>query len=271
MPLRTPEQILVMRRAGLVVAEALDAVRAQIRPGMTTAEVDAVAAGVIAERGATSNFLGYHGFPATCCISVNDEVVHGIPGERVLEPGDLVSVDCGAIVDGWHGDAAITVVVGGDGHTDPADAAVNEVTEQALWEGIRALRPGERLHDVGAAVQDYVEAQEASRGLTFGILDGYTGHGIGTEMHMEPTVYNERVRERGPKVRPGLTVAIEPMITLGTHESHELDDDWTVVTDDGSRGAHWEHTVAVTDGGLWVLTAADGGAAQLGDRYAPLD
>lgn len=269
--MRSPEQILAMRRAGVVVADALEAVREAIRAGMTTAEVDAVAARLIAERGATSNFLGYHGFPATCCISVNDEVVHGIPGSRVLEAGDLISVDCGAIVDGWHGDAAITVVVDGPDAASEADLAVNEVTEQALWEGIAALRPGERLYEVGAAVQDYVEAQERARGRTFGILDGYTGHGIGTEMHMEPTVYNERVRERGPKVRTGLTVAIEPMITLGTHESHELDDEWTVVTDDGSRGAHWEHTVAVTEGGLWVLTAVDGGRARLGDRYAPLD
>lgn len=271
LPAKTPDQVRTMRRAGLVVRQALDAVAAELAPGRTTGHLDTVAARVIEQAGATPSFLGYHGFPGVVCVSVNDEVVHGIPGERVLEAGDLVSVDCGAIVDGWHGDAAFTAVVGGEAAARPEDLELNAVTEDALWAGIRALHPGERLHEVGAAVQDLVEAEAARRGRTFGILDGYTGHGIGTEMHQEPSVYNERVRERGPKVRVGATIAIEPMITLGTHESHELDDDWTVVTDDGSRGAHWEQTVAVTPGGLWVLTAADGGEARLGDRYAPLD
>ncbi|YAL83933.1 type I methionyl aminopeptidase [Dermacoccaceae bacterium W4C1] len=271
LPVRSTEQLLTMRRAGLVVAEALAAATQRIEAGMTTAQVDAIAEGVIEAAGARSNFKGYYGFPAVSCISVNDETVHGIPGPRVLEDGDLVSIDCGAIVEGWHGDSAVTVVVGGEDAARPQDLDLSRATEDALWAGILALRDGERLHDVGAAVQDCIEAQAVQRGRTFGILDGFTGHGIGTEMHESPSVYNERVRERGPKVRVGNTVAIEPIVTLGTHESHELDDGWTVKTDDGSRGAHWEHTVAVTPGGLWVLTAHDGGASRLGDRYAPLD
>lgn len=271
LPAKTPEQVRTMRRAGLVVRAALDEVAAVLEPGRTTGQLNELAAAVIEGHGATPSFLGYYGFPGVICVSVNDEVVHGIPGSRRLEAGDLVSVDCGAIVDGWHGDAALTAVVGGEAAARPEDLALNAITEASMWDGIRALHEGERLHAVGAAVQDRVEHEARARGMTFGILDGYTGHGIGTEMHQEPSVYNERVRERGPVVREGATVAIEPMVTLGTHQSHELDDEWTVVTDDGSRGSHWENTVAVTAGGLWVLTAADGGEAQLGDRYAPLD
>lgn len=271
LPVKTPDQIRTMRRAGLVVRAALDEVDAAIEPGRTTAELNALATRVIEGHGATPSFLGYYGFSGVICVSVNDEVVHGIPGERVLQAGDLISIDCGAIVDGWHGDAAFTTVVGGEAAARPEDLQLNEVTEASMWDGIRALRDGGRLHDVGAAVQDRVEAEAKARGLTFGILDGYTGHGIGTEMHQEPAVYNERVRERGPVVREGATIAIEPMITLGTHESHELGDEWTVVTEDGSRGSHWENTVAVTPGGLWVLTAADGGETELGERCAPLD
>lgn len=271
LPVKTPDQVRAMRRAGLVVRAALDEVGDALTPGRTTADLNDVAVAVIKGNGAKPSFLGYYGFPAVICVSVNDEVVHGIPGSRVLQAGDLVSVDCGAIVDGWHGDAAFTAVVGGDAAGRAQDVELNAVTESAMWDGIRALRDGGRLHEVGAAVQDRVEHEAAARGLRLGILDGYTGHGIGTEMHQEPAVYNERVRERGPVVRAGATVAIEPMITLGSHESRELDDEWTVITEDGSRGSHWEQTVAVTEGGLWVLTAADGGAAQLGDRYAPLD
>lgn len=260
-----------MRRAGLVVAHALAAVREAVAEGVTTAQLDEVSARVIRESGATPSFLGYYGFPATICVSVNDEVVHGIPGERVLRDGDLVSVDCGAIVDGWHGDSAITVVVGGDSAARPEDLVLSRVTEDALWAGILALQDGGHLHAVGEAVEDCVTEGARREQLTLSILDGYTGHGIGTEMHQDPSVHNEHVPGRGPKVRVGATVAIEPMVTLGTHESHELDDEWTVVTDDGSRGAHWEHTVAVTPGGLWVLTAEDGGRARLGHRFAPLD
>lgn len=271
LPVKSPDQVRAMRRAGLVVRAALDEVGAALEAGRTTGDLDALASAVIDGHGATPSFLGYYGFPGVICVSVNDEVVHGIPGQRVLQAGDLVSVDCGAIVDGWHGDAAFTAVVGGADAARPADLELNAVTELAMWDGIRALDDGARLHEVGAAVQGRVEREAEARGLRFGLLDGYTGHGIGTEMHQEPAVYNERVRERGPVVHEGATVAIEPMVTLGTHESHELEDEWTVVTEDGSRGSHWENTVAVTDGGLWVLTAADGGAAQLGERYAPLD
>ena len=270
---KTPEQILLMRRAGLVVGECLQLLAEAVRGGMTTGQLDAIAEEFIRGQGAVPSFLGYYGFPATLCVSVNDEVVHGIPGERVLHDGDLVSIDCGAIVDGWHGDSAITVVVGSESAARPEDLQLSAATRRALWAGIAALRPGIGIYQLGGVIEDSARASGRADGRHYGILDGYTGHGIGTQMHMEPTVYNERVRPKGPQVRVGATVAIEPMLTLGTHESHELDDEWTVVTEDGSRAAHWEHTVAVTDGGLWVLTAIDGGAADLaevGATYAPL-
>lgn len=269
--LKDAEQIRAMRVAGLVVADALAAVRSAARPGVTTGELDAVAAGVIAAAGATPSFVGVDGgygappYPATTCISVNDEIVHGIPGDRVLAPGDVVSVDCGAIVAGWHGDSAITLVLD---PADPADLALMETTEAAMWAGIAALAGAERLGDVGDAVQ--ATARAATQ--RYGVVQEYTGHGIGREMHEAPTVLNYRSRERGPRVRPGLCVAIEPMLTRGTRATHQLDDGWTVVTVDGSRAAHWEHTVAVTAGGLWVLTAPDGGAerlAALGVTVAP--
>jgi methionyl aminopeptidase len=263
---KSPEQVLLMRRAGLVVAEALDAVRERATPGVTTAQLDAVAAEVIADHHAAASFLGYHGYPATLCVSVNDEVVHGIPGARVLEPGDVVSIDCGAIVDGWHGDSAITVVLDG-AEQDDVDLAAT--TEQAMWSGIAALAAAERLGAVGEAVEDVVDAAEAAGlngGVRYGLVEEYVGHGIGTAMHQPPDVPNFRSRDRGPRVRPGLCVAIEPMVVRGQRFTQVLDDDWTVVTSDGSRASHWEHTVAVLDGGLWVLTAADGGARELGAR-----
>lgn len=263
---KTPDQIRVMRRAGLVVAEMLAAARAAIRPGITTGELDALARAVLAEAGATSNFLGYHGFPATLCVSVNDEVVHGIPGERVLAEGDVVSVDGGAVVDGWHGDSAFSVVVGPAGE---ADHALVTACEDALWAGIAALSTAQRLGDVGAAIEDAVAAAGP-----YAIVKEYVGHGIGTAMHQAPEVLNYRTRERGPRVRPGLCVAIEPMIAMGERHTRVLDDDWTVVTLDGSRAAHAEHSVAVLDGGVWVLTAPDGGAERLealGARVASLD
>ncbi|NNG39040.1 type I methionyl aminopeptidase [Flexivirga sp. ID2601S] len=274
LPVKTPEQILLMRRAGLVVGRCLELLAGRAAAGMTTGELDRVAEEFIRDQGATPSFLGYQGFPGSLCVSVNEQVVHGIPGDRPLADGDLVSIDCGAIVDGWHGDAAITLVVGGDAAARPEDVALSAATRRALWAGIGALRPGIGIYELGGVIQDSVEASELEDELTYGIVDGYTGHGIGTSMHMEPTVYNERVRPRGPIVRTGATVAIEPMVTLGTHASRELDDEWTVVTEDGSRAAHWEHTVAVTDGGLWVLTAVDGGAAdlaQVGAAYGPLE
>lgn len=255
--LKTPEQILKMREAGLLTHAALESVRAALRPGVTPAELDAVGAEVIRAGGGTSNFLGYHGYPATLCISVNEVVVHGIPGDRPLEEGDVVSVDGGAVVDGWHGDSAFTAIVGEP--REPGDVELVETTRQALWAGIAALDARGRVGDVGAAVEDAV-------GGRLGIVDGYTGHGIGTAMHMAPDVLNHRDRDKGPKVRPGMVLAIEPMCTRGGVDTDVLADEWTVVTSDGTRAAHWEHTVAVLEEGLWVLTAPDGGAAELGAR-----
>ncbi|WP_182112022.1 MULTISPECIES: type I methionyl aminopeptidase [unclassified Actinotalea] len=255
---KTADQVQAMRRAGLVVADAHAAVREAVRPGLTTADLDQIAAAVIRDAGATPSFLGYHGYPATLCVSVNDEIVHGIPGSRVLEPGDVVSVDCGAVVDGWHGDAAFTVVLD---DADPADVALSETTERAMWAGIAALATGERLAVVGDAVEDVV----ASAPVTYGIVQEYVGHGIGTAMHQPPEVLNYRARDKGPKLRPGLCVAIEPMLTRGSRLTEVLEDDWTVVTEDGSRAAHWEHTVAIGPEGIWVLTAADGGAERLAE------
>lgn len=264
---KTAEQMRWMRRAGLVVADALDAVLAAVRPGVTTGELNALAEDVIRGAGATPSFLGYQGYPATLCISVNEEVVHGIPGARALLAGDLVSVDCGAIVDGWHGDAAFSVVVpGADGEPDAGDAALVAVTEESLWHGIAAIVDGERLNAVGAAIEDHV-------GDRFGIVEGYGGHGIGTSMHQDPHVLNYRTRDRGPRMRPGLCLAIEPMLTAGEADTRVMPDHWTVVTRDGSRAAHWEHSVALTPAGPWVLTARDGGVealAALGVRAAPL-
>ena len=271
---KTPEQVLVMRRAGLVVADALAAVRDRAVAGVTTAELDAVAAAVIDDAGALPSFLGYDGYPARICVSVNDEVVHGIPGPRVLEPGDVVSIDCGAIVDGWHGDSAITVVLDG---ADPHDVDLAQTTERAMWAGIAALAGAERLGAVGEAVEDVVDAAEAAGlngGLRYGLVEEYVGHGIGTAMHQPPDVPNFRRRDRGVRLRPGLCVAVEPMVVRGARHTQVLEDDWTVVTDDGSRASHWEHTVAILDDGIWVLTAPDGGAARLaalGVAVAPLD
>lgn len=260
---KTLEQVRVMRRAGLVVAAALDAVRASVRPGVTTDDLDAVAARVIREAGATSNFLGYHGFPRTVCASVNEQVVHGIPGPTVLEPGDLLSIDCGAVVDGWHGDAAFSVLVPGQDGSDVAaraDHDLVEATEESLWRGIAALQVGEPLGRVGEAVDDFVTRECGGR---YGLVEEYTGHGIGTAMHQPPDVLNYRAQGRTPKVRVGLCVAVEPMLTAGSPRARVLDDEWTVVTVDGSRAAHAEHSVAVLEDGLFVLTDPDGGRARL--------
>ncbi|MGY4643415.1 methionyl aminopeptidase [Cellulomonas sp. URHB0016] len=270
---KTPDQVAVMRRAGLVVADALAAVREHVVVGTTTADLDAVAARVIAESGATPSFLNYDGYPATLCVSVNDEIVHGIPGSRVLEEGDVVSIDCGAIVDGWHGDSAITVLVG---DADPEDVALVATTERAMWAGIAALARNDRLGAVGEAVEDVVDAALAAglnEGRRYGVVQEYVGHGIGTSMHQPPDVLNYRTRDRGPRVRPGLCVAVEPMVVRGSRMTEVLEDEWTVVTEDGSRACHWEHTVAVLEDGIWVLTAVDGGAsalAELGVEVAPL-
>ena len=270
---KTPDQILRMRKAGLVVGQTLQLMAQTVRPGMTTKQLDELAEEHIRGSGATPSFLGYHGFTGSLCTSVNDEVVHGIPGSRVLAEGDLISIDCGAIVDGWHGDAAISVIVGGRDAGRPADLALIDATEDSMWAGIAALSVGESLYAVGAGVEDSIVASGDRDGHDYGIVEEYVGHGIGTEMHMDPQVPNYRVRDRGPTVRSGVTVAIEPMVTLGSAETRVLQDDWTVVTTDQSRAAHWENTVAVTDDGLWVLTALDGGKERLeaaGAAYAPL-
>jgi methionyl aminopeptidase len=276
---KTLEQVLLMRQAGLVVADALDAVRAALQPGVTTAQLDALAETVIRDAGATPNFLGYQGYPATLCISVNDEVVHGIPGKRVIREGDVVSVDGGAIVSGWHGDSAFTTVLpGADGAVDPRDQALCDVTEAAMWRGIAAMSRAERLVEIGAAIEDWVEAGSTATatgspadGTTakspgagrYGLVEDYGGHGIGTQMHQEPHVLNYRTRDRGPRLRTGMCLAIEPMVTLGNPEVRTLPDAWTVVTKDGSRAAHWEHSSALLEDGVWVLTARDGGVAAL--------
>ncbi len=254
-----------MRRAGLVVHDALTAVQAAIKPGVTTYELDRTAAAVIAAAGARPSFLGYGEppFPGVVCASVNSEVVHGVPGPTVLATGDLVSIDCGAIVEGWHGDAAFTAVVGGDHAADDRDRALLGVTEEALWQGIAALRVGGRLGEVANAIDDHVTDDPAAGGRPWGLVEGYTGHGIGTAMHEPPEVLNHRSKERGIRVKPGLCVAVEPMVTAGSAETRELADGWTVVTMDGGRAAHFEHTVAVLHDGLWVLTAPDGGAERL--------
>lgn len=245
---KTPAQLEVMRAAGLVVARTLELLAESLAPGVTTAELDGIAREHILAQNATSNFWGYHGFPAVICTSVNDEVVHGIPGTRPLADGDLVSIDCGAVVEGWHGDAAITLPVGKV--ASAADAELMRVTEAALWRGIAAATPGARVGDVGWAIQQFVEAESP-----FGIVEGYTGHGIGSAMHMPPDVPNFGRPAHGPKLRPGMVIAIEPMITAGDPATHLLADGWTVATDDGSRAAHFEHTVAITSDGPWVLTA----------------
>lgn len=264
---KTAEQITLMRQAGLVVADALDAVRAALRPGATTGELDRIAEDVIRSAGAVPSFLGYQQFPATSCISVNEEIVHGIPGGRRIAAGDVVSVDCGAILAGWHGDAAFTTIVPPpDAGSGEEDAELVEVTRRSMWAGIAAMVEGERLNAVGAAVEDLV-------GDRFGIVEGYGGHGIGTAMHQDPHVLNYRTRDRGPRMKAGLCIAIEPMLTAGDPGTRVLADEWTVVTKDGSRAAHWEHSVALTEGGPWVLTARDGGVgelAALGVRANPL-
>lgn len=262
---KTPDQVRLMRRAGLVVAQSLAAVAAAARPGVTTRELDAIGADVIRAAGATPSFLGYSGYPATLCVSVNEEIVHGIPGDRRLEPGDVVSVDCGAIVEGWHGDSAITVVLAGG---DPLDIELMDTTEDAMWAGVAALATSERLGGVGDAVEDVVDAAQvagANASVPYGVIEEYVGHGIGTAMHQPPDVLNYRTRDRGPRLRPGMCLAVEPMLVRGSPRTRELSDGWTVVADDGSRAAHWEHTVAILPDGIWVLTALDGGAQRLAD------
>ena len=235
-----------MRAAGRIVAEMHQAIRTAARPGVTTLYLDRIARDVLTSRNATSNFLGYHGFPAVICASVNDEVVHGIPNERPLRDGDIVSIDCGAIVNGWHGDAAFTMAVGA---IDDDAQRLIDAAERALAAAVAAMQPGGHLGDVGAAVESVVTA------AGYGSPRDYCGHGIGRAMHEEPDVENRGRRGKGPRLEPGVVLAIEPMlIASGRDDVLVLDDDWTVVTADGSLAAHTEHTVLVTNQGPEILT-----------------
>jgi methionyl aminopeptidase len=257
--IKTPAQIARMYAAGQVVARTLAALADAVRPGVTTAELDSIAEREIRSAGAVPSFLGYCGYPASICASVNEQVVHGIPSDRQrLRTGDVISIDCGAILDGWHGDAAISV---GVGEIDPADQALLDACEASMWAGIAQAVAGRRLGDISHAVERSVQASG-----DYGLIREYTGHGIGTEMHMDPPVRNYGPPGQGPRLLTGMALAIEPMITRGGREVAELDDGWTVVSVDGSRAAHFEHTVAVTADGPWVLTALEGAESAAAER-----
>lgn len=250
---RTPGELDAMEAAGRIVGRALIAARDAAVPGATTADLDEIVEQLIRDSGAVPSFKGYEGFPASICASVNDVVVHGIPGSStVLAEGDLVSVDCGAILDGWHGDSAWSFGVGG---LDPRVQALNDATREVLAEGMRAMRPGNRLTDVSHALETATRRAEERHGVSLGIVDGYGGHGIGREMHEWPFLANEGKGGKGPKLQVGSVLAIEPMLILGGEtDTRTLSDDWTVVTVDGAPAAHWEHTVAVTADGPRILT-----------------
>ena len=266
--IKTPEQIEKMRVAGLLVGQTLELLRRSVRAGVTTAELDAIAEDNIRSHGGSPSFQGYGHppFPGSICASVNDEVVHGIPGARVLADGDLISIDCGAIVDGWHGDAAITVPVG---EVNADLQQLMDVTEAAMWAGFAAARLGGRVTDISHAVESHVRAQRHPSGGSYGILEDYTGHGIGTAMHQPPNVPNYGRPGRGAKLERGLALAVEPMVTLGSKHTLLAEDDWTIVTADGSWAAHFEHTFTLTSDGPWVLTAVDGGKAKLNELGVP--
>ena len=250
--LKSPDELDAMRAAGGLVAGTLAAVIELARPGVSTKELDALAEQTIRDAGAVPSFLGYHGYPASICASVNEQIVHGIPsGSQVLADGDLVSVDCGAILEGWHGDAAVTILVGA---VSDADRALSAACEAALHAGIAAVRPGDRLSDISYAVQTASEEAGKRDGVSYGIVAEYGGHGIGTSMHMDPFLPNFGDPGQGPRLVPGMALAVEPMLTAGDPETRELEDGWTVVTADGSRAVHWEHTVAITEDGPRVLT-----------------
>lgn len=259
-----------MREAGLVVAATLDRVIAAAAPGVSPAQLDEIARESMAEAGATPSFLGYEGFPSAICVSVNEAVIHGIPDGRPLREGDVLSVDCGAIVDGWHSDSARSVVIGAP---NPGDAELVQLTEQAMWDGIAALDGARRVDAVAHAVESAVADARERNGAPYGIVEEYVGHGVGSQMHQAPDVPNCVLPGRSARVRPGMCVAVEPMITRGGAEVVVCEDDWTVLTADGTRAAHFEHTVAIREDGLFVLSAPDGGEAELtarGARFAPL-
>ncbi|HYF45402.1 MAG TPA: type I methionyl aminopeptidase [Acidimicrobiales bacterium] len=246
---KSPEELAIMRKAGRVVAEMHARIREAVRPGVTTAQLDAIGREVIERNGARSNFLGYHGFPAVICTSPNSMIVHGIPSTTcVLEEGDIISIDCGAIVQGWHGDAAFTM---GVGQISSEAEKLIRVTEEALWAGIAQMVEGNRISDIGHAVQTVAE------GAGFSVVREYVGHAIGTAMHEKPEVPNYGEPGRGPKLRVGHVFAVEPMVNVGGRETRLLADGWSVVTADGSLSAHCEHTIAITDDGPEVFTVLD--------------
>lgn len=265
--IKSRQEILLMREAGLVVARTLEKLRVEARAGMTTKDLDEIAESSIRGEGAIPSFLNYGqhfgqpGFQGSICASVNDEVVHGIPGPRVLKDGDLLSIDCGAILDGWHGDSAITVPIG---EVAPEALELSRVCEASLWAGLAAAQLGGRLTDISHAVEAEVRRHTGPYG-EYGIVDNYGGHGIGTDMHQAPHLLNWGRPGRGQRLVKGLALAVEPMVTLATPDTRVLGDEWTVVTADGRYAAHWEHTVAITEDGPWVLTAFDGGVAKLAE------
>jgi len=244
---KKPEEIDKMRLAGKVVAEIHEQIRAAIKPGVSTLDLDKISRDVIERRGARSNFLGYNGFPATICASPNDMIVHGIPDGYVLKEGDIISVDCGAIIDGWHGDAAFTV---GVGEVSPVAAELMRVTEESLWAGVKQMIDGNRIGDIGNAVQGIAET------AGFSVVKEYVGHAIGRAMHEEPQVPNYGAAGTGPKLRTGMVFAVEPMVNEGSADTKVLRDGWSVVTADGRLSAHFEHTIAITEDGPEVLTIA---------------
>ena len=255
--IKTLEQLKSMRKAGLVVADTLKLVKQSAQIGMTTLDLNEIAVTNLAKHGAKSSFLGYHGFPAVICASVNEEVVHGIPNKRKLISGDVLSIDFGAIIDDWHGDAAISF---GLGEVDPADQKLMDVCEESMWRGIAAGKKGGKLTDISAAIEGYINSQGK-----YGILREYGGHGIGSAMHQEPHILNFGPAGNGPELVVGMALALEPMITRGNERTKVLSDDWTVVSHDSSKGAHFEHTYTIApDGKAFVLTALDGGKEQLG-------
>jgi methionyl aminopeptidase len=263
--IKSRDEIALMRQAGIVVGNTLATLRDAVRPGMSTADLDEIARECLATAGATSSFLGYHGFPATVCTSINDQIVHGIPGgAHVLRDGDVVSIDFGAIIEGYHGDAAITV---GVGEIAPELEELLRVTEESLWHGMAAARLGGRLIDISRAIETYIRSQPHPLGGSWGIVEEYVGHGIGTEMHQDPQVYNyvgPRMG-KGPELVEGLALAVEPMVNLGSRMTKVLDDGWTVVTADGSRSAHFEHSFTLTEEGPWVRRALDGGRERIAE------
>jgi methionyl aminopeptidase len=245
--IRSKEELDKMRKAGKVVAEIHEVTRAAIRPGITTMDLNVLAAEVLAKRNARSNFLNYHGFPAVICTSPNDMIVHGIPGDYVLQEGDILSVDAGAIVEGYHGDAAYTAPVG---EVSATAKRLMDVTERSLWAGIEKLVVGGRLYEVGRAVQEVAEA------AGYSVVREYVGHAIGTQMHEDPQVPNYWPGSPGPMLKAGMVFAVEPMVNVGTYETYVLDDEWSVMTEDGMLSAHFEHTIAVTENGPEVFTLA---------------